>query len=516
MCTAPYLRTVLELRFAADSDATVAVRTNNRTIHTFSVKAAGGVTLQSAVIDITDDTEAARETAIAIDIALAREGDLYVFEEHNELASVLRQESRLRYTSLSLLYFLAIALLLPAAVLILAGFFSRAQTTYRGLGAGLVAIIALYHLAGGPDLPGIAPRKRTRRLFAKIRRVRPIAVLVLIAITAPAVWYAAGIVGTLYRRQMYTRAIDQAVLGDDPVPAFLLFPWRREGQILIERQVYLFRTRNNAMLQTHLQTLVMDPRVERAARSPEASFYRDVPRHSGVTTDPLIWYVNLLLESKLRGAPIKALDALKGRSGDEADVRRELIHLQITKGKPYEAAVARLESLLESPRDGTFKRSFLYQYGWDTLGAVAVSKATQLAKSCQTPCEDATRAAIRAELDNAVARFHLVLHARAEAVQSDQPRWLRPPQKLYTYHLLHPLPNVSAQGAADAKRIADAYAYCACLLESVAWRDCDYEQLQKALKSAEFDVASKFIAGTVLDKKILEDVTTTLNKGWRF
>ncbi len=512
--TSACLTANLHLRFASSDDVHVAVVIGTETVDTFSVRAAGGVTLHRAIVPVTRWTEGTRDATITIDFDFGtRDGVVYVFESGPDCAPALEQKAEPRYVLQATGFFLGACILVPALTLTLAGLFSRVQTSYRALGTAVVAVTALYYLLGGPDLPGIALRKRVRRLFGMTRGFRIAAVLLLWAVTLPLAWYAAGIVGTLHRRHSYTRAVESALLGGDPRDAFVRLPWRRESQLLIERHAYGFRSGDNAALRVYLRKLMADPAFEAAALRPLAAFERDLRRSSGVTSDPVNWYVSLLLESGLSDARPRSLKILEGRTSGEAAIQRALIQLNMTRDERTQQAVAaNLERVVDNRSEARLKQSFLYQMACDALGARHIARARWLTEACHTPCTDSERIAIRTELERAVARFRLVLRARTEAIQSDQPRWLRPPQKLYTYHLVHATPEENREGADAATSLAVNYDWCACK----ATTNCGRDQLRNALRPHELDAPSKWLAGTVFDAKILQDLPTTLNEGWRY
>ena len=273
----------------------------------------------------------------------------------------------------------------------------------------------------------------------------------------------AGIAGTLYRRHLFTRGVEEARDGSNVRAPFLMFPWRREGQLLIEREAYLFRSRDNKKLRAHLIPLVNDEAFRRAALSPRSAYQRDARDDDRMVSDPAIWYASLLLESGQADARKRVLNILRDRKEDEAVIQRMMIELNQSKGD--DGVAARLEDALENRTKGKMKYSFLYQQGWEGLAAAAILRANQRRIKCGPQCPESDRIAMERDLDAAASDFQRVLDVRAEALSSEDTRWLRPPQKLTAYQLLHPAPGK----ASAATKMARPLPGCSCYFFSSGW-----------------------------------------------
>jgi hypothetical protein len=508
---------VLQLRFAISARANVAISIAGDIVHTMNANAAGAAALHSVTLDLTRWTEAAQKSTIDVDFDFGdAEGELFVFAT-GDCAPLLRRSFATGYTLRSLAFFTLCGVLMVAAALVLAGVTSTIKTSYRAVGVGLIAAVAVYHLFGGPDLPAITPRKHMRALFGRTRAHPRLVMTALLLLSAVLVVAAFPIVGALYRRQRYESAIEDAMDGGDAKKAFLLSPWRREGQILIERTAFGYRSRTNNKLREYLQSLVNDREFEAAALSSPKLAFRDIRPFSGVTNDPATWYVNLLLESNAENARDRAWQILNGRKTEQALVLRALVDLNRTKGQPtaQEAVVKRIEKLLDDPQTPEFKNSFLYQNACDSLAAAYINAANALRKKCGSKCTPAERAEIRKQLDAAVERFQMLLDTRSDALK-DETHWLRPPHKLYLYHMLHPSPADSAMGVANALVLKKNYALCACVAAGVTEKDCDGEQLPKMLRVHDLDSRPKWLEGTVRDAKLRTEISQKLTTGWRY
>jgi hypothetical protein len=506
----------LQLRFAISARANVAISIAGDVVHTMSADAAGAVTLHSATLDLTRWTEAAQQSTIDVDFDFGdAKGELYVFAT-GHCAPQLRRSFATGYTLRSLAFFTLCGVLMVAAALVLAGVTSTIKTSYRAVGVGLIAAVAVYHLFGGPDLPAITPRKHMRALFGRTRAHPRLVMTALLLLTAVLVVAAFPIVGALYRRQRYESAIEDAMDGGDAKKAFLLSPWRREGQILIERTAFGYRSRTNNRLREYLQSLVNDREFEAAALSSPTLAFRDIRPFSGVTNDPATWYVNLLLESNTENARDRASQILKGRSTEQALVLSAFLDLNRTKGTlAQEGVVIRIEKLLDDPQTPEFKNSFLYQNACDGLAATYITAANTLRKKCGSKCTAAERAEIRKRLDAALERYQMLLDTRSDALK-DETHWLRPPHKLYLYHMLHPSPADSPAAVQNARILQRNYALSACVAVEVAEKDCDSGQLPKLLRVHDLDSRPKWLEGTVRDAKLRTEITQKLATGWRF
>jgi hypothetical protein len=511
----------LDLRFAVTEDATVAVKIGSNIVHTFSAKAAGGPTLHCETFSLTQWTEGVRDVSIVVDFAFARDGIVYFFET-GDCAAVLRQPLVLPYAVKSLSFFAASGLLLITASLIVAGLFKNGETTLRVFGIACTAGVVVYHLLGGAEIPKIAVRRHFRKWFASTRSRRTPVLIILWAATIPALWYALGILGTLVRRYQYNSAIEQARNEGnvrDAIVAFGQFPWRIEGQILIERYAYGLRAANNDRLREYLQTIVNDPSFEAAALLPKKTFQRDLSEGVGFTSDPALFYVSLLLESGVKDSRVRALRILSGRKDELSTVQRDLILLNMVRENPpeYDAVAKRIFNLLNHPQDAPSKGSFLFQSGWNVLGNYSVDKARYLTDLCvKRGCSEKETANIGEQLETAVTRFNLVLDRRDEALRSVRPVWLRPPDKLDLYAILHPPAEQDSERAIRAKSFADNYAYCYCIAKSMP--SCDNEQLRKSLKVPEsLNAPSKWLVNTVQDAELVDRIfPIMLDKGWRY
>jgi hypothetical protein len=508
----------LGLKFAVSRAAKVAVMIDSKTVDTDTV-AADDLTFYDIDIDLTAVTEAASDVTLRVDFDFAGDGTAYFFEDEPN-ATTLTQPFAWRRAVQAAVWFSAALLLLLSIVFLLTGLVTTIRTEYRAYGLLFVAIVAAYHVLGLPELGAIAPRQWFRRLFAMTQPRRTIAAMLLSIAALFGVWQSVRLAQALYRRQRYTDAVRHALADVDALnestTAFLIYPWRREAQMLIERNAYGLRSCDNAALQQYLQRLIANRAFERAALAPSERDARDIRMDEGVTCDPAVWYVSLLLEAKVPHAAQRGVKSLANRVSEESDVQRTFLDFKMSEKNPAaeERAASTLQRLLDHPRLPAFKTSFLYQNGQDALAAYHIEKMRRLVDACRPACNDGQRAAIRGELGMAQTCFQEVLDRRAEALQTDSPKWLRPPQKLYTYYVALDL-QPSCIGPARAVDLAKNYAFGNAVARNIPW-DGKYDLLQKQLQvPPDLDTAPEWLVGSVQDVKIRDEISKRLEDGWR-
>jgi hypothetical protein len=533
--TSPLLKSKLSFDVAVVGRAFIDVTCNSESVFSRAI-GADKLTLESFTIDITPFAERMRVSKITIEAHLPTSDSpgtksLIIIPKHSY---AVQQIWDISYTLPALSYFTSIAILILALAVWLGGLASSAAILLGALVVVTTAFGFVWELLELPKSFGLAV---IRRLYATLPNWRRSLALLVAAAAALCTWQAYRVVDVLLARYSYTRMVQKVITGSPSETlllqqAFVEFPWRREAQVLLERDAFQLRTTiPDTIRRKILRSWITQPDVVAAAQRPLQDFHQYLKGETSEFSDPAILYTQLRMEASIpEDIPValrkseweQVLNdcdlALRGHDGSEIKVQRCLIALSRSGAKTQEF-IRPLNDLLSSA-DLYFLRSFLYQHGADMLAGCYLFRARDRMLVCQTICSESDRDAISLDLDQTRTWYGNVIKQRAKIlkVNSGAVAWLRPPQKLEVFHILTAAKDDESAGGKIARSRLARYDECRCFAARVD-SNCAKDQLKAELIADYPDYAkiTKWSEGTVNDGAILKQIKEQmLDRGWRY
>lgn len=540
--SSPLRRSRLHVPLSVSRDATVSLSINGERVSTAALKASADKAplLHHLTDEVTGWAEGEETVRLRLNFFYqGKSGRTTILLDGTrpEWSPHLVQEWAWRYALPAVAFFVMAWLAVAEVATLILAHFRFFGDTARDFAVLVNVVVWIVPLLGLPVLSNIPLRPMMRKLYGRTRRRRAPALAALAALFVSA-GAGVGVVSYCWwKRHQYVTLIDQALKSSEndrmeyARRAFVLIPWRKEAQILVERQVY--RLRNSEDMRVYKE------RVARFVSDEEVmSAVRTAPGRDGLPvyitdddrtlSDPVFWYASILPEKDAADNPAtlnRAIALLSSRDDPLSLIQRKSLefHLRalqsraaVDGGDPaaagglqetYRGAARELGELLETySEDLNVSASFPYQIACDALGTYYINLC---------------RAGGGAPLyKDSWKWFRKVLQARSQQSSLSKTQvWHRPPEKLDLYYMLCPeCRETSEEGKARAAIFVANFRYCYCQANNIAWRDCPADAFAKTLDSySNFMKRDAWRGGTVLTSEVPSEVKNgLLSEGWRY
>jgi hypothetical protein len=445
-----------------------------------------------------------------------------------ELGTKASQGWRWSYSLQSLAFFaLAWSCIVGLAILILAHI-QPLGDTFRFYAVLIAVLTWIAGVIGLPDVAKIPLRPMLRRLYSKTRSssARPselntkrrvgwmlslFLVFLLISSGVGVIIYCLSI------RQYYSSLIHKALAEPDQKTrdpyirqALSLLPWRKEAQMLFERDAYGLRDAEDMKgFRTYIREFSLDPTVKQAIiRAPDLEHLPlGLTRAAGSTflSEPVVWYASTIIEgedpeeTRLMN---EAVSILAPRTDPAARIQLGNIKLDLllTAEPPdfdaIDCAAIELQALLT--QNYTSRSTHVYQAACDTLAGYYLSLC---------------------ERDLAYEWYEKELSARkGQTTDTGEPLWLRPPEKLMLYHMFATKWNMKGESVRRAVCLLEPRQCNPKLRED---ESCDFKSIfEEKLWSANQDYQNQvaWTRKTIRENGLRLDqiIENSLKKGWSY
>lgn len=517
------------------SDASVKLFINDELIETFELPASQEPipTVVHISKDVTKWTESREISRLHLFItyhAQKATTSIPLGSNQPELQPKVIQKWKWSYGVQSLLFFaLAWSGIIGLAILILAHL-QPLGDTFRFY-AVLVAVLTwLAGVVGLPDVARIPLRPMLRRLYwntqsepvaasliSRRRRGVWLALLliffVLVSSGAGVVIYSIGI------HQYYSGLIHQALEeGSDQKArdtairqALKLVPWRKEAQILFEKEAYAKRNPDDLSgFRGYIRAFASQEDVKQAIRNaPHADqlpFYLTRAAGTSSLNDPVVWYSSIIVEGEGFEEKLltnEALSILGERKDAVAEMQLLSMKLQLilanesASDEEVQAAADELRRQLEQ-NFVELREQHVYQMACDSLAGYYL---------------------IVCEREQAAKWYGEEISARkSQSANNAAPLWLRPPDKLILFYMFASYWNMQGVGVSRAR----------CLLENRFCEppvgdeyQCDFKSMfEEKLRTPnlEFQNEAAWTRRTLRDQSLNFSaiIQESLKKGWRY
>ena len=445
-----------------------------------------------------------------------------------ELGTKVTQKWTWSYSLQSLLFFaLAWSCIIGLAILILAHI-QPLGDTFRFY-AVLVAVLTwIAGVIGLPDVAKIPLRPILRRLFGKTRGGSTAASLVgknrrSIYLTSLFLFCivlfsgAGAVVYCLSIRQYYTSLIRKALAEPEQKDrdayirqALSLLPWRKEAQILFERDASQLRNPDDMRgFRSYIRDFAMEPTVKQAiANAPDENHLPLSLTKSESTnylSDPVVWYTSTIIEGEdfeKTELMHEAVSILTSRTDSLAQIQRAnfkvdlLLTNEVPDFKAIDDAAGDLLKLLEDNYSSRGKH--VYQAACDTLAGYYLSVCDR---------------------DAALYWYDEELSARKRQITlTGEPLWLRPPDKLMLFYMFASKWNMKGVGVRRAVCLLEPRK---CNSELKEDESCDFKSIfEEKLWTGNDDYQKQggWTKGTIREDglKLDQVIDNSLKKGWRY
>jgi hypothetical protein len=501
----------LDIPLLVSSNAIASISVNGHFVSTARLSSSGDTSpvLHHVRLDVTPWTEDRAVSSIRIRLSYERqEGTTTILMDrdgHRYAAGITehfgwKSAVAIAFTGLAWTSILAVAILVVANVRAF-GDSARFYAVLTIVGSWIVSVLGL------PDLARVPLRSYLRNWYARTRGRRMLAVVAMACLMIVTCAQAARVVHCLVVRYRYTQLIatglsespDRAM--DAARRAFILVPWRREAQILIDAYGYRLRTDASMdALRDFVSGFVNDdgvkPAIESALRKNGLPLALEGAPPQRWLSDPVVWYASLLPEAEEgidNDLLQKAIEELNYRnppgSFPQAYLLRTSLGLQLhIEDKDKRRQLRKdLITFLSADKDARLTTSHEYQVASDMIAVSFLHDCMQ---------EDAND------------WFARELKARQRTSYDGYPLWNRPPQKLVLYHMFVSYSNIDESGIDLGRRTLDASDGCH------SYRD-NFQQglLRQNLTMKDPDAWMK---NTTLNTNLESLVNSTLQMGWRY
>lgn len=436
--------------------------------------------------------------------------------QKSELQPKLLQKWSWPYGLQSLSFFAFAWSSIVALAIILLAHLQPLGDTFRFY-AVLIAVMGwVAGVLGLPDAARIPLRPMLRSLYSKTksRRVLWVSSLFLIFIVlgsgAGAVIYCLGI------RQYYSTLIHRALEESDPAAkqvrlrqALSLLPWRKEAQMVFEREAYGLRDLEDmSNYRRYIREFDLDQNVKQAIRkAPDEDhlpFCLTRSAGSSFLNDPVVWYASTMIEGEGFGEKQlmnEAISMLATRKDPVAQIqlRTSELELVLANAEADDSEVDKKAGALRELLDQNYESrgTHVYQAACDTL-------AFYYLRNC--------------DRETAAKWYGKELSARKHQSNEGDPRWLRPPDKLMLFYMFASYWNMKGEGVGMAS----------CLLQNgtcdppIDEQDrCDFKStFEERLRTPNKDYQdeSAWTKNTIRENglKLSLAVENSLKKGWRY
>lgn len=460
--------------------------------------------------------------------------------EQPEIKSALLQKWSRPYAIQATAFF-ALIFLNSLGLIILAAAHSRSFGEVFQYYAVITGILAwLFAFLGVATQVRISLWPKLRQLYAVTRHHRTLFLISLLVVFVLVSGGLGVVTYSLRKRQQYSalikRAMDGSTEDDDEsiAQAFALIPWRREAQILFERQAWERRNAADmAGFRKHVRDFVGRKEVLEAVenvrqnqgvnKSGVLPFY--LTEEESVLGDPIVWYASLLPEvdegRELKGLN-RAIELLSAYDTPEAVMQRMSLELtllttqsddpQLASAKEdyerkAEEVVGKLKELLNQYTGKSESYSFAYQIGADSL-------ATYYIRLC--------RYKETGFYQEAFHWFQKEIHLRSQlATLSKKSLWHRPPDKLILYYMLCPDCSTTGGGSERGKAFLRNYNYCYCYKNEL-WKTGDLQCIGDWFKKqmeqySQYQKREAWFKNSILNTEVDSDIKNNLlRQGWRY
>ena len=448
-------------------------------------------------------------------------------DQNSELQPKLLQKWSWPYSLQSLSFFAFAWSGIVGLAIILLAHLQPLGDTFRFYAVLFAVISWVAGVLGLPDAARIPLRSMLRRLYSKAnskssrsssfykgRRVLWLVSLFLISVIVDS--GAGAVVYCLSIRQYYSTLIHKALEESDPVAkqarirqALSLLPWRKEAQMLFEREAYGLRDLEDmGNFRKYIREFALDQNVKQAIRNAPAEdqlpFCLTKSAGSTFLNDPVIWYASTIIEGEgdhEKQLMNEAISILATRKDPAAQIQLQKSELELVLAneeaddsevdKKADALRKQLEQKYES------RGTYVYQSACDTL-------AFYYLRNC--------------DREMAAKWYGEELSARKHQSNESEPRWLRPPDKLLLFYMFGSYWNMKGEGVGMAS----------CLLQNgtcnppVSEEDrCDFKPMfEERLRNPNKDYQdeSAWTKNTIRENglKLSGAVEISLQKGWRY
>ncbi len=501
----------LNIPLFVSSDAVASVSLNDHSLNTVRLAASNDslAVLHHLTVDVTPWTEDRAVSSVRVrlsyerhqgttTILLDRDRDLYAarITEHFGRESVIV----LALIAFAWISILAVAILVVANVRALGESF-RFYAVLTVAGGWVASVLGL------PDLARIPLRAYLRHWYATTRRRRTLVVCALAFLMLVTSVQAAEVVYCLVVRYRYTQLIASG-LNDSPDramdavrQAFILVPWRKEAQILLEAHAYRLRTdASMSALRHFIKGFVDYNGVNRAVQSTLRKSGLPLPLE-GVApqrwlSDPVVWYASLLPEAEGEnedGLLKSAVAELAYRDPPDVFPQAYLLRTSLSLQLQIEDEEARhrlrrdLIEFLNKDEDARLTTLHEFQVACDMI-------AVSFLHDCKH--EDAND------------WFARELQARERTSYEGYPVWHRPPHKLILFHVFVSYSNIDESDSDLGRRTLDATDGCP------AYRMSFEQRLLK--ENPSMRAPDAWMKNTTLNANLESLVNSTLQMGWRY